>query len=376
MAVVLDALAAYIQNMLTEMVEEEVHMLLGVPSEINRMTTKLMDIKRFLADADRRNITDESVGEWVKEFRGIMYDATDILDLCQLKVMEQDPSRDMGCFNPLLFCIRNPLHAHDIGSRLKTLNEKIDEIGRRSTPFKFTELTSYEDHGRKKESSRLASRETTGEIDNLALVGQKIEEGTRNLVELLTRKQETIHYHNKIMVFAIVGVGGIGKTTLAQNIFNNEIIQNEFQKKIWLSVNQNFNELDLLERTITEAGGDHNAARNTKAALVRILREALEGYKTLLVMDDVWDRNAWELVLKTPLTNVLARDSRILITTRHDMVARGMMAEEPYYHVDKLEPEDAWSLLKKQVCTSSFSDVLPMHIFFTGYPTSLKNLQY
>jgi len=58
MAGVLDALASYIQNMLVEMAKEEVSMLLGVSGEIDKMGVKLGNLKNFLADADRRNITD------------------------------------------------------------------------------------------------------------------------------------------------------------------------------------------------------------------------------------------------------------------------------------------------------------------------------
>jgi hypothetical protein len=152
------------------------------------------------------------------------------------------------------------------------------------------------------------------------------------------------------MVFAIVGVGGIGKTTLAKKVFNNDIIQQEFTKKIWLSVNKDYNDTEILRRAITEAGGDHHIAGNTKATLERTLAEALKGHKTLLIMDDVWDCRAWDGVLRTPLVNAtLAHGIRILVTTRHDAVAQGMMAEKPYHHVNKLEPEDAWLLLKKQV---------------------------
>jgi hypothetical protein len=348
MAVVLDALASYLQDMLLEMAKEEVRLLLGIPDEIKKMGIKLGDLKRFLADADKRNISDESVQSWVRELRNAMYDATNILDLCQLKAMERGPSRDMGCFNPLLFCMRNPLYAHDIGIRIKKLNERLDDIEKRSKTFNFINLASYEDNTRKEESSHRARRETTGE-DEFGVVGEKIEEDTRNLVDLLT-KEKNIHEHKKVMVYAIVGVGGIGKTTLAKKIFNHDIIKLEFEKRIWLSVNQDFSDIDLLERAITEAQGDHQAAKNTKAALERTLKEALDGCKTLLVMDDVWDHHAWEKVLEPPLINSLARGSRVLITTRHDMVARGMMAEVPYHHVNKLEQEDAWSLLKKQVC--------------------------
>ncbi|KAF7099247.1 hypothetical protein CFC21_100906 [Triticum aestivum] len=158
------------------------------------------------------------------------------------------------------------------------------------------------------------------------------------------------------MVVAIVGVGAIGKTTLAQKVFNDEAIQGEFSKKIWLSVNQNFNEAELLRRVIIEAGGDAQSAGNAQATLHRSLKGALIGHKTLLVMDDVWNHGAWDGVLKIPLVDVVASGSRVLITTRDEGVARRMTATWPYHHVDALAPDDAWSLLKKQVLSSEIDE--------------------
>ncbi|KAL6653253.1 hypothetical protein ACP70R_008831 [Stipagrostis hirtigluma subsp. patula] len=353
----LEVLASYIQNIMTEMVREEVHMLLGVSGEIDRMAEKLGDLKNFLADADKRNITDQSVQAWVKKLRVAMYDASDIIDLCHLKAMERpSPHRDAGCFNPLLFCLRNPLHAHDIGSRIKNLNQRLDDIKRSSVDFGFNNLSSYEDDSRQVASSRLARRETSAELDELSVVGDQIEEDTRYIVEMLTKEDDIGHDDNRIMVFAIVGLGGIGKTTLAQKIINNEVIQQEFTKKIWLSVNQKYSDSDLLGRAIVEAGGDQQANGSTRGALERTLKDTLNGCKTLLVMDDVWDHKAWEEVLKTPLIKTVAGGSRVLVTTRHDAVARGMKAMEPYHHINKLQLEDAWSLLKKQQIVGNEND--------------------
>jgi hypothetical protein len=351
MAGVLDALASYIQNMLMQMAAEEVHMLLGVSGEIDNMDIKLRDLKNILADADRRNITDQSVQAWGIELRNAMYDATDILDLCQLKAVERGQRHDAGCFNPLLFCIRNPLHAHDIGSRIKNLNKKLDDIKARGASFNFMNLGTYEDRGRNVVSYPSGTRETSGGLDESGLVGEKIEEDTANLVEMLTKKYPTDDdKSNKIIIFSIVGIGGIGKTTLAQKIFNSEVIKHEFTKKIWLSVNQDFNNTEMLRRVVIEAGGNHHACGNSKVALEQTLMEALKGHKTLLIMDDVWDYNIWDSVLRTPFVNaMLAQGSRVLVTTRHDIVARQMKAEEPYHRIDKLGLEDAWLLLRKQV---------------------------
>ncbi|RLM69241.1 hypothetical protein C2845_PM17G02800 [Panicum miliaceum] len=162
-------------------------MLLGVPDEIDKMCTKLGDLKNSLADTDRRNITDQSVQAWVRELKGAMYEATDILDLCHLKSMERQPGTDAGCFNPLLFCMRNPLHAHEISSRIKNLNKRLDGIKNRGTASDFINLGSYEDRNRMLASSHLSKRATSGELDGSCVVGEKIEVDTRNLVQMMTQ---------------------------------------------------------------------------------------------------------------------------------------------------------------------------------------------
>ncbi|VAI82182.1 unnamed protein product [Triticum turgidum subsp. durum] len=353
MAMVLDAFASYLSHMLARAAADEVGTMLGVSGEIDKMGEKLRDLKNFLADADRRNIIDETVREWVGQLKRAMYGATDILDLCQLKSMERGPTTgNVGCLNPLLSCMRNPIHAHEIGTRIKKLNQRLDTIKERSAAFNFINFRSFEDcHSSYVSASHHGnpSRETVGDFDRSAVVGEKIEEDTRALVAQIMQTGKEVD--NDIMLVAIIGVGGIGKTTLAQKVFNDKAIQGEFSKKIWLSVNQNFGEVALLRRAIIEAGGDAQPAGNAKAMLHQSLKNALIGHKTLLVMDDVWDHGAWDGVLKIPFLNAVASCSRVLITTRDEGVARGMIARWPYHHVDTLLPEDAWSLLKKQVRT-------------------------
>ncbi|KAF7105363.1 hypothetical protein CFC21_106177 [Triticum aestivum] len=265
MAMVLDAFASYIGDYLKQVVQDELGTMLGVSSEIDKLGDKLLDLKNFLTDADRRNITDDTVKVWVGQLKRAMYEAADILDLCQLKAMEKrgSSSSDAGCYNPFLFCMRNPFHAREIGTRIKALSQRLDSIKQRSAAFNFINLGSYEEHSSSRHGN--PSRETSGELDRSGVVGDKIEEDTRALVARITRTGNEAS--NNIMVVAIVGVGGIGKTTLAQKVFNDEALQGDFSKKIWLSVNQNFSEVELLRRAIIEVRGDTQPVGNAKATL-------------------------------------------------------------------------------------------------------------
>ncbi|XP_048557512.1 putative disease resistance protein RGA3 [Triticum urartu] len=349
MAVVLGALASYVTNMLAQMASEDIAMMIGVSSEIKELGVKLGDLKNVLADADRRTITDKSVRGWVEELKRAMYQATDIIDLCQLKIMEQGPSTDMGCLHALLFCIRNPLHVHDIGTRIKNLNQKLDDICKWGGSFNFIKLEAYQD--RKATRSLATDRKTDSLMERSGAVGEKIEEDTRALVEVLTREVAGDKVDH-LMVVAIVGVGGIGKTTLCKKVFNDEAIEGKFAKKIWLSITRDFNDVELLSTAITAAGGDlpRVGGARDKALLVVALMNAIKDKKIFLVLDDMWGVSEWDKLLMTPFSYG-GPGSRVLITTRHDTVARSMKVVY-CHHVDKLGPIDAWSLLKKQVLTS------------------------
>uniref|UniRef100_A0A3B6IIW0 NB-ARC domain-containing protein n=1 Tax=Triticum aestivum TaxID=4565 RepID=A0A3B6IIW0_WHEAT len=324
-------------------------MLIGVSDGIKDLSIKLGDLKNFLADADRRNITDESVRGWVGELKRAMYLATDIVDLCQLKAMEQGQTKDRGCLNPLLVCMRNPLHAHDIGTRIKMLNQNLDDICKRGSSFNFIKLEAYQD--RKMTGYHATGRKTDSLMERSGAVGDKIEEDTRALVEVLTREAAS-DKRDRFMVVAIVGAGGIGKTTLSKKVFNDDSIKGKFTKNIWLSITQDFNDIELLNKAIIAVGGDlpGGGGARDRDLLVGALNNAIRDKKFFLVLDDMWGVDAWDKLLKAPFSYG-GPGSRVLITTRHDTVALCMKVVH-YHHVDKLGAKDAWSLLKKQVVTT------------------------
>uniref|UniRef100_A0ACD5Z129 Uncharacterized protein n=1 Tax=Avena sativa TaxID=4498 RepID=A0ACD5Z129_AVESA len=369
MAVALDALAPYVKKMIADMAEEELSMLLGVEREIQKLNGNLVYLQDYLTDADRKRITDKSVKVWVGKLKDVMYEATDILELCQLEAMERPTGGGVssnrsssvggymkkklqGCFQPLLFCIRNPVFAHETGSRIKKLNEELDTIRKDATKLNFINLGSYQERRKPTSPARLRNKTTSG-FNKSEAVGENIEEDTEQLVQKLVA-----HSVRDFKVVAIVGPGGMGKSFLAKKIFASEDIQGQFKTKIWLSVTQHFDKVELLRSAITHAGGKHNEEKD-ESILEWTLIEALSVSKFLLVLDDVWSDTVWKNILQVPVANASCAQpgSRVLVTSRMEDVVRrmGASSDGDLLRVRKLQDEDAWSLLKKQLPLSEVS---------------------
>ncbi|XP_052167045.1 putative disease resistance protein RGA3 isoform X2 [Oryza glaberrima] len=357
MAMILDAFASSLGDILIETMKEEASLMLGVSDEIRKLYDTLNSLKKFLQDAEKKHITSSYAQDWVRKLKGAMYEASDITDLVQIKAEERRISMDTssGCFHSFLLCLQDPLFAHRIGSQIKSVNQKMDDLCKQAAQLNF--ITNLTDGNGK---HKVIDKTAPGLVPRDA-VGKKLEQDTRMLVEVLTKEEkasggESNNVHvvansdtesNNVTVVAILGIGGIGKTTLAKKIYSDQAVEDSFNTKIWLSVTQDFNEVDLLRTAIVAAGGDHCGAQE-KSLLEPILVSALTAKKFLLVMDDIWNQKPWEKVLRVPTIKAGARGSRVLITTRNEGVAREMNAVH-LHHVSKLGPQDAWAMLKEQL---------------------------
>ncbi|KAG1347801.1 putative disease resistance protein RGA3 [Cocos nucifera] len=297
-------------------------MLFGVPGQIKKLQNNLRKISKVLTDAERKRIDDEAVDDWLKELKDFMYDADDILDLCRIeadKRSEGSSSHSLVRFSfPFFFRIRKLPVDHEIGTKIRELNKRLEDIWRWRSEFNL-ELTSPDMQRITSQISRKTS--PVAEID---IVGSEIEEHTRSLVDSLIKDDR----RRNILVFAIVGAGGIGKTTLAKRIYNDGRIEDGFSVKKWVCVSQDFDDITLLKDIYD--GTKDDLARDQS-------RSSLE--PKVLVLDDVWTAKVWCELLCNTLKSCAA-GSRILVTTRNEQIARQMLAVD-IRRVNKLSVEDS-----------------------------------
>ncbi|KAK4427321.1 putative disease resistance protein RGA1 [Sesamum alatum] len=339
--IVLDRLA----DVLQKQIKEEVNLVRGVKKEVQYLSSELDAIRTVLEDADRRGYKEKTVQNWLKRLEDVSYDIDDVLDewnyvLLKLQIEgSEDLHLPMMKVCPFVqsscLCFNKVATRRDIAKKIKGLKERLAMIVKKKNDYDF--IVNRPVHPRESARVQSVSLVDLSEIHGreadkdvlvgklvLGVVGQQLQVGPQ--------------------VISIVGVGGIGKTTLAQLEYNDDRLVNCFELKIWVCVSDIFDEVRIAKAIIEMVTGS-SSNLNELEALLNYLKDSISGKRFLLVLDDVWteDHTKWE-----PLKNSLkfgGRGSKILVTTRSERVAR-MMCTTEIHHLGQLSNHDCWLLMK------------------------------
>lgn len=154
-------------------------------------------------------------------------------------------------------------------------------------------------------------------------------------------KEET-----ELDVISIIGMPGLGKTTLAWKIFENEKIGYQFPVRIWVYVSQRFNSRDVFLNILRNFSSNDMSGRSDEE-LAQSVRVCLAKEKFLLVMDDVWSPEDWKVIQNVlPSSNGL---SKVMITSREKSVGlRAKVSTDPHM-LRFFRLEESWELLQLEV---------------------------
>ncbi|PHT28229.1 hypothetical protein CQW23_32166 [Capsicum baccatum] len=146
-------------------------------------------------------------------------------------------------------------------------------------------------------------------------------------------------------VISITGMPGSGKTTLAYKVYNDESISRRFDIRAWCTVGQEYDKKKLLEKVYNQiTGSDSKLSENIDVA--DELRRHLIGKRYLILLDDLWDTDAWDK-LKRPFP-LGENGSRMILTTRKMEVALYGKCNIDPLKLRLLRPEESWELLEKR----------------------------
>ncbi|KAK3219945.1 hypothetical protein Dsin_013915 [Dipteronia sinensis] len=321
-------------------VEQEVRLVVGVKKEIIKLTNNFRAIQVVLVDAEQRQVKEAAVGVWLDMLKDASYDMDDVLDEWNTAILKlqiegvenvQIPKKKVRfVFSSPCICFRQVALRHDIGVKIKEINENLDSIAEEKDKYNLNANRSIEEPQRLKTTSFIEVSEIHGRDEEKNILVKKL---------LSESKQERAN----LPVISIVGFGGIGKTTLAQLAYNDALIRAKFDHRIWVCVSDPFDEVRIARAIIEGLRGQATNLVEFQS-LLECIRDTIVNKKFLLILDDVWIEkdDKWG-PLYNSLNNGLHSESKVLITTRKEIVAR-MMKSTDVINIGVLSLDESWSL--------------------------------
>ncbi|CAN6559209.1 unnamed protein product [Malus baccata var. baccata] len=341
---VLTFAAEGILNKVLSLAAQEFGLAWGFKAELRKLQKSFIDIERFLDDvANQPQGRPKSIEDWVKKLKDVAEDAEDVLDefeyeVARRKVQIQNHIKKKV---PNFFSLSNPLAFRlQMAHKIQKINASLVDLERKAS---FLGLVS-QNKGATPQGIRW-DRQTNSFIGR-----DEITVGRGEVVtKIVTTLTDSKYNQENPAVMTIVGMGGLGKTTLAKSVYNEALIHKHFETGIWVCVSDTF-DVDLILLKMLEQLKPANApsSKDNREALLKFLNEELKDKRYILVLDDVWneDSGKWENLMECLSKLYSAAGSKIVVTTRSGNVASISEKLLPRHDLEHLSVDECWSIIK------------------------------
>ncbi|CAN8241196.1 unnamed protein product [Cochlearia groenlandica] len=330
-----EAIVSFGLQALWDLLSQEYEQLQGVEDQVSELKRDMNLLSCFLKDADAKKHASEVVKNCVEEVKDIIFDAEDIIETFLLK---EGLGKSNGFRKRVKKYAFTMLDRRELASDIGGISKRISKVIRDMKSFGVQQMIANNDYHTHplQEKQRQLRHEFAKEYDN-NLVG--LEANVKKLVKYLTEEN--------IQVVYVTGMCGVGKTTLARQVFNDEIIKHKFDGLAWVCVSQEFTRRSVWQtilRNLKPKEEDKKILHMTEATLQNELFQLLETSKSLVVLDDVWRREDWDLI--KPIFS-RRKGWKVLLTSRNENVVAHEDTTYINFKPQCLTIQDSWTLFQR-----------------------------
>nr|GMC83077.1 disease resistance protein RPM1-like [Ipomoea batatas] len=345
----------FLLGQLSSLIRDEYSLLGGLREDAEDIRNALDRLTAALRVADEMEEIDPQVQAWVRIVRELAYDTEDVLD--EFLFLFGGRRTGDGFYTKIkniYTSVKNLRARRRLALALRRIKAKVNENSQYQPSLPTTFLgTLHHAHNKRMYDSRGDARL----VEESDLVG--IHYPKQFLVNLLLANDEELKVHS------VVGMGGLGKTTLVKQAYDDVKVKNHFQYRVWVTVSETLEIKELLkdaikqfvEQTKQDLPRDFEAMDTIR--LKEFVKHILSGRRYIIVLDDIWDINAWmEIKCVFPKQ---AFGSRVVITTRNSEIGAHACHDTGgvVCSLKHLSPKDSWTLF----CRKTFlCDSCPQHL--------------
>ncbi|KAK1416278.1 hypothetical protein QVD17_32067 [Tagetes erecta] len=320
-----DAAVEFLLGNLKQLLVYNAHLISTVKDQVDSLCNDLRLLAAFVKETTESRSKNAVVKELVRRIRIEVYKAEDIVDMY---VFYASMHQTRTHFAKALRITDYPMKLRSVGKEIQDIRGRVKEI--------------YD--------NKLFASEVFNKTETFMRCPPSVEED--NVVGFDKEAEKVAGWlkdgTDELEVISVVGMGGLGKTTLVKKVYNDSSVEYEFIIRSWVYVSQVYSRREVFSKILYDVTRESkDTSQWSDDMIADEVRGKLKDGKYLIVLDDVWTKKAWD-----DLKMVFPNDkngSRIVITSRNKDVAVHANTSLPPYQLRFLTDDESWELLEKKV---------------------------